>query len=192
MNDLSDFLLNRRSVVVRAMQEPGPNEADLEKILRTGMRVPDHGRLTPWRFIVIKGDAREKMGTILGAAFRKANPDCIDEQVEIETERFLRAPVVIAVASRTNPGHKIPEWEQILSSGAACQNMLTAALSMGYAAQWITEWYAYNDYVKAALGLQPADRVAGYIYLGSMEEAPTDRARPDYADIVSEWTGPLS
>ena len=87
MNDLSDFLLNRRSVVVKAMQEPGPNKEDLEKILRTGMRVPDHGRLTPWRFIIIKGDAREKMGAILGEAFKKVNPDCIDEQIE-ETEKL--------------------------------------------------------------------------------------------------------
>ncbi len=192
MTDLSDFLLSRRSIVVRDMQGPGPADADVEKILRAGMRVPDHGRLTPWRFIVIKGENREKMGAVLGEAFKKANPDCIEEQVEIEKERFIRAPVVIAVASRTNPAHKIPEWEQILSSGAACQNMLTSALSMGYAAQWITEWYAYNDQVKAALGLEPSDRIAGFIYLGSRNQEPTDRARPEYADIVSEWTGPNS
>lgn len=192
MTEFSDFLLKRRSVVVRDMKGPGPSDEDLDRILRAGMRVPDHGRLTPWRFIVIKGDAREKMGAILGEAFRKSNPDCIDEQVEIETERFSRAPVVIAVVSRTNPEHKIPEWEQILSSGAACQNMLTAALSMGFAAQWITEWYAYNDDVKTALGLSPNDRIAGFIYLGSMDEAPTDRARPEFGDIVSEWTGPAN
>lgn len=190
MTDPADFLLTRRSVVVRDMAGPGPSDADLEKILRAGMRVPDHGRLTPWRFIVIRGDAREKMGRVLGAAYRKANPDCIDEQVEIEQERFARAPVVIAVLSHTNPQHKIPEWEQILSSGAACQNMLTAALGMGYAAQWITEWCAYNEDVKAALGATPGDRIAGFLYLGSMKEPPTDRQRPDYGDIVSEWTGP--
>jgi nitroreductase len=192
MADLSDFLLNRRSVVVRDMLEPGPGGEDLEKILRAGMRVPDHGRLTPWRFIVIKGDARDAMGKILGEAFRKANPDCIDEQVEIEEERFGRAPVVIAILSRTNPEHKIPEWEQILSSGAACQNMLTSALSMGFAAQWVTEWYAYNDDVRTALGLEAADKIAGFLYIGTRGEAPTDRKRPDYGDIVSEWTGPAS
>jgi nitroreductase len=192
MTDLSDFLLSRRSIVVRDMIGPGPTDEDLEKILRAGMRVPDHGRLTPWRFRIIRGEAREKMGEILGAAYRKANPDCIDEQVEIEKERFTRAPIVVAVISHTNPEHKIPEWEQILSSGAACQNMLTAALGMGYAAQWITEWYAYNDDVKAALGAEPADRIAGYLYLGTLKETPKDRARPDYDDIVSEWTGPVS
>ena len=192
MSELSDFLLKRRSVVVRNMEEPGPSSEDLENIMRAGMRVPDHGRLTPWRFIVIRGDAREKMGSVLGDAFRKANPDCIDEQVEIEEERFVRAPTVIAVISLTNPDHKMPEWEQILSSCAACQNMLTASLGMGFAAQWITEWYAYNDDVKAALGLEPTDKVAGFLYLGSMSEAPTDRQRPEYQDIVSEWTGPAA
>ena len=192
MSQLSEFLLKRRSVVVRNMAEPGPSSEDLEKILRAGMRVPDHGRLTPWRFIVIRGDARMKMGKILGKAFRKENPDCIYEQVEIEEERFIRAPSVIAVVSRTNPEHKIPEWEQILSSGAACQNMLTAALGMGFAAQWITEWYAYNEDVKSALGLKSRDRVSGFLYFGSLTEAPTDRIRPDYEDIVSEWTEPAN
>jgi len=192
MTDTSDFLLSRRSIVVRNMADPGPTDADMEKILRAGMRVPDHGRLTPWRFIVIRGGARDKMGKVLGEAFRMANPDSIDEQVEIEEERFARAPIVIAVVSRTVPEHKIPEWEQILSSGAACQNMLTAALGMGYAAQWITEWCAYDDYVKGALGLEANDKVAGFLYLGSRTEEPTDRQRPDYADIVSEWTGPAS
>lgn len=190
MSDLPEFLLKRRSIVVRNMAEPGPTDDDLENILRSGMRVPDHGRLTPWRFMVIRGDARDKMGKVLGTAFRKENPDCIDEQVEIEEERFSRAPLVIAIISRTNPEHKIPEWEQILSSGAACQNMLTAALGMGYAAQWITEWCAYNDDVKAALGMEPSDRVAGFLYLGTRTEEPTDRQRPEYGDIVSEWTGP--
>lgn len=191
-SEFVDFLLKRRSVVARMMTGPGPSDADLEKILRTGMRVPDHGRLTPWRFIVIRGDARARMGEIVGEAYRKANPDCIEEQVEIERERFMRAPVIVAVASRTNPEHKIPEWEQILSSGAACQNMLSAALSMGYAAQWITEWPAYNAGIRTALGLEPADRIAGFLYFGSMTDAPTDRERPDYGNIVSEWTGPAA
>jgi nitroreductase len=191
MTDLSDFLLSRRSIIVRNMVEPGPSQSDLEKILRAGMRVPDHGRLTPWRFKVIQGDARRQLGDVLGRAFQKANPDCIEEQIEIEKERFERAPLAIAVISTTNPEHKIPEWEQILSAGAACQNILTAALSMGYAAQWVTEWYAYNEDVKGALGLSPSDRIAGFIYLGTRTEEPTDRARPEYDQIVSEWM-PLS
>ena len=192
MSDTSDFLLSRRYSVVRDMANPGPTDEDLEKILSAGMRVPDHGRLTPWRFIVIRGDARDKMGKVLGEAFRLANPDCIDEQVEIENERFARAPIIIAVVSRTVPEHKIPEWEQVLSSGAACQNLLTSALGMGYAAQWITEWCAYDDHVKGALGLKASDRISGFLYLGTRTEEPTDRQRPEYDDIVSEWTGPAN
>lgn len=183
-----DFLLTRRSIVARMMEGPGPDDADLRKILESGMRVPDHGRLTPWRFIVIRGDAREKMGDIIAEAYKAKNPDAIEEQVEIERERLTRAPVVVAVTSKVVKEHKIPEWEQMLSSGAACQTMLIAALSMGYAAQWITEWYAYDPAVKAALGLDEDDRIAGYIYLGTEAGEATERKRPEYDDIVSEWT----
>lgn len=183
-----DFLLTRRSIVARMMEGPGPDDADLRKILESGMRVPDHGRLTPWRFIVIRGDAREKMGDIIAEAYKAKNPDAIEEQIEIERERLTRAPVVVAVASKVVKEHKIPEWEQMLSSGAACQTMLIAALSMGYAAQWITEWYAYDPTVKAALGLDEDDRIAGYIYLGTETGEATERKRPEYDDIVSEWT----
>ena len=187
MSELSEFLLKRRSVVVRNMAEPGPSSEDLENIMRAGMRVPDHGRLTPWRFLVIRGDARIKMGKILGEAFKKENPDCIDEQDEIEEERFIRAPAIIAVISRTNPEHKIPEWEQILSSGAACQTMLIAAQSMGFASQWLTEWYSYDDDVKRAIGAGPEDKIAGFLHLGNGTSELSDRARPDYDEIVSNW-----
>lgn len=182
-----DFLLSRRSILARMMDGPGPDDADLRKILEAGMRVPDHGRLTPWRFIVIRGEAREKLGEVLAQTFKKSNPDAIEEQVEIERERFTRAPVVVAVTSRVVKEHKIPEWEQVLSSGAACQTMLIAALSMGYAAQWITEWYAYDPDVKKALGIEPDDGIAGYLYLGNEATEPAERARPEYDDIVSEW-----
>ena len=177
-------------MVVRNMLEPGPSDEDLKRIMQAGMRVPDHGRLTPWRFIVIRGKAREKLGIVLGEAIREEDPGCNEERIGMEMERFIRAPTTITVVSRTDPNNLIPEWEQILSSGAACQNMLTAALSMGFAAQWLTEWYAYSDAVKSALKLEPGDRIAGFLYLGSMSELPTERPRPEYDDIVSEWTGP--
>tara|TARA_R110000787_G_scaffold48054_4_gene116041 strand:- start:15 stop:611 length:597 start_codon:yes stop_codon:yes gene_type:complete len=183
-----DFLLSRRSKLARAMEGPGPTDEDLRRIMEAGMRVPDHGRLTPWRFIVIRGEAREKLGEVIAASFLKRNPEAIDEQVEIERERLTRAPVVIAVLSKVVKEHKIPEWEQVLSSGAACQTMLIAALSMGYAAQWLTEWYAYDEDVKKAVGADADDRIAGYLYLGSDPNEPTERARPDYEDIVSEWS----
>lgn len=188
MSEVLDFLLKRRSVVARNLTEPGPGDEELQTILRASMRVPDHGRLTPWRFIVIKGDNRTRFGKILGEAFRQANDDAIDELVEVEEERFERAPVVVAVISRVTKGHKIPEWEQLLSSGAACQNMLHAAHASGYAAQWITEWPAYDANVHKALGLEGGDQVAGFVYIGTAKEPPTERIRPEFDDVVSEWT----
>jgi nitroreductase len=183
-----DFLLSRRSILARMMDGPGPDEADLKKIMEAGMRVPDHGRLTPWRFIVIRGDSRAKLGDKLAEIFKKNKPDAIDEEVEIERERLMRAPVVVAVTSKVVKEHKIPVWEQVLSAGAACQTMLIAALSMGYAAQWITEWYAYDPDFKVALGLDADDQVAGYMYFGNEMGEATERARPEYDDIVSEWS----
>ena len=188
--NILDFLLSRRSILARMMEGPGPGEEDLRRILQTGLRVPDHGRLAPWRFIVIRGEARERLGGVLAETFERKNPDAIDEQVELERERLTRAPVVVAVVSKVVKEHKIPEWEQILSSGAACQTMLIAALSMGYAAQWITEWYAYDPDVKAALGIGAEDRIAGFLYLGNEAAEPTERMRPEYDDIVSEWAPP--
>ena len=190
MSEIIDFLLTRRSVTARNMTEPGPSADELDKILRAGMRVPDHGRLGPWRFIVIKGDARAAFGDVLGEAFKKENPDAFEELIEVERERFQRAPVVIAVASRSIKEHKIPEWEQTLSSGAACINMLNAAHAIGYAAQWLTEWPAYNADVAAALGLAENERVAGFVYVGTPKEPPTERQRAAYEAVVSEWHPP--
>ena len=183
-----DFLITRRSTVARMMDGPGPADEDLRKIMEAGMRVPDHGRLTPWRFIVIRDDARVKLGDVIARAFKKNKPDAIEEEVEIEQERLLRSPVVIAVVSKIHRQHKIPEWEQVLSSGAACQTMLIAAQSMGYAAQWLTEWYAYDADVKQAIGAGTDDEIAGFLYLGSGTEELKDRGRPEYDDIVSEWS----
>ena len=183
-----DFLTTRRSTVARMMDEPGPSDDEMKKIMEAGMRVPDHGRLTPWRFIVIRGDARDTIGNVIADAFKKNNPDAIEEQIEIEQERLTRAPVVIAVVSRVQKEHKIPEWEQVLSAGAACQTMLIAAQSMGYAAQWLTEWYAYDVDVKAAIGAEAGDEIAGFVYLGTGTGKLSDRARPEYDNIVSEWS----
>lgn len=178
-----DLLLNRRSVVARMMIEPGPNDDELATILRAGMRVPDHGRLCPWRFVIIRGTARENLGEVLAAATRMAEPEANEIRLELERGRFTRAPVVVCVVSRVLEG-KVTEWEQILSSGAACQNMLIAAHSSGYVAQWLTEWYAYDPDVKQALGLEPDDRIAGFVYLGSAAMAPAERERPVYENVV--------
>lgn len=185
--DFIDFLLSRRSVLANLMTEPGPSEQDLRRIVTAGTRVPDHGRLMPWRMIVIRGDARRAVGEVIGRSFRRSNPDAQERRVELEAGRLLRAPVVVAVVAKVRRGHKIPEWEQVLSSGAVCQTMLIAAQSMGYAAQWLTEWYAYDRDVGATLGLGADDRVAGFLYIGTGEPAD-ERARPDYADVVSDWS----
>lgn len=190
MSEIIDFLLTRRSVTARNMTEPGPSEAELDQILRAAMRVPDHGRLGPWRFIVIKGDARIAFGDVLAEAYKKEEPDAFDELVEVERERFQRAPVVVAVASRVVKEHKIPEWEQTLSSGAACINMLNAAHAIGFSAQWLTEWPAYNADVASALGLAENERVAGFVYIGTPKEPPTERQRAEYEAVVSEWVPP--
>lgn len=190
MSEIIDFLLTRRSVTARNMTEPGPSEEQLDQILRAAMRVPDHGRLGPWRFIVIKGDARATFGDVLAEAYKKDEPEAFDELVEVERERFQRAPVVVAVASRVVKEHKIPEWEQTLSSGAACINMLNAAHAIGFAAQWLTEWPAYNADVAAALGLDENERVAGFVYVGTAKEPPTERQRAEYEAVVSEWKPP--
>ena len=190
MTEIIDFLLTRRSVTARNLTEPGPSEEQLDMILRAAHRVPDHGKLGPWRFIILKGDARAVFGEILGAAYKKENPDAFDELIEVEKERFQRAPVIVAVTSRITPEHKIPEWEQTLSSGAACMNMLNAAHALGLAAQWITEWPAYNDDVAKALGVGEQERIAGFIYIGTAAQPPDERTRPDIDDIVTEWTGP--
>jgi nitroreductase len=184
-----DLLLTRRSVKALTMSEPGPDEAELQTILRIGARVPDHGKLAPWRFIVFRGDAREAFGAILSSTYAKLQPNAGDDQLEFEANRFLRAPLVVAVISRVTPDIKIPEWEQLLSAGAVCQNMLVAATALGYGAQWLTEWYAFDAEIARHLGLGKNERVAGYIYFGSQTLPNDERPRPDLSEITSSWTG---
>ncbi|MCF8470838.1 MAG: nitroreductase [Parvibaculum sp.] len=183
-----DLLLARRSAKVPTLVEPGPDGAELETILRAGARVPDHGKLAPWRFIVFRNEARRAFGDYLKKAFVKTQPGAKDDQIEFEAGRFTRAPVVVAVISRVTPGIKIPEWEQLLSAGAVCQNMLVAAAALGFGAQWLTEWYAYDREIDAALGLGENERVAGYLYFGSESVAKDERPRPELSEIVTEWS----
>ncbi|MCH2097106.1 MAG: nitroreductase, partial [Pseudomonadales bacterium] len=142
MNDTLQLLLTRRSVKAIEMIEPGPSPDDLDRILEAAARVPDHGKLGPWRFVRFTGDARLAFGQVLVDAWRAAHPEDENARVELERGRLVRGPVVVAVISSVLPEHKIPEWEQVLSAGAVCMNMLTAAHASGYVAQWLTEWYA--------------------------------------------------
>ena len=172
------LLTRRRSTTAIALSEPGPSPEQVEQLIGIASRVPDHGKLAPWRFVVFEGDARASFGNILGKVFAAKTADATEEQIRFEAARFERAPLVIAVISTVLEKHKIPEWEQILSAGAACQNMLIAASAMGYGAQWLTEWYAYDPDVKDALGLRSGERIAGFVYVGSASDEPVERVRP--------------
>lgn len=186
---LVDLLTSRRSVVARDMAPGGPDAADLGRILEAGLRVPDHGKLGPWRFIVFEGAARADFGEVLEQAYLQSGMPDEDDRRAFERARFLRAGTVVAVVSVVTPGIKIPEWEQVLSAGAACQNMLNAATALGHAAQWLTEWYAYDGYVRDALGLDDNERIAGFLYFGARATPPKERLRPSLDDKVTRWTG---
>jgi nitroreductase len=185
MNEPLARLQQRRSVAAHLLGEPGPGVQEIETLLRVASRVPDHGRLVPWRFIVLEGAARTRIGDTIAGAFRADNPDSGAEKVAFERHRLARAPLVIAVVSRAQPHVKIPEWEQVLSAGAACMTLLHAAHALGYGATWITEWYAYDRRVLDALGLDPRERIAGFVHIGTVIEPPVERVRPDLAAIVT-------
>lgn len=182
-----DMLLTRRSVLAANMTDEGPGPEDVRSILEAGHRVPDHGKLGPWRFLVFEGEARAAFGDVLKKAFLAAQPEADAGRADMEALRFLRAPTVIAVISTAAPHKKIPEWEQYLAVGAVCQNMLVAATALGYASQWLTEWYAYDPAVIEALGLHAGERVAGFIYLGGKNEQPSERVRPDLDERIAYW-----
>ncbi|MBV8183223.1 MAG: nitroreductase, partial [Hyphomicrobiales bacterium] len=144
-------------------------------------------KLTPWRFILFEGDARLKAGEAIATAFERANPQATADQVAFERNRLARAPLVIAVVSRAAPHVKIPEWEQVLSAGAAAMTLVLAAHALGYAADWMTEWYAYDRRVLDALGLAPHERIAGFVHIGTPISASPERPRPKLDDIVSRF-----
>jgi nitroreductase len=182
-----DLLLSRRSGSAKRMKGPGPNDDEIRTLIRAASRVPDHGKLTPWRFLIFKNEVRQAFGELLVRALKETEPAAGEERVEQERTRFLRAPVVIGVVSRAREGLPIPEWEQILSAGAACQTLCIAAHAMGFVASWITEWCAYNPTVRTGLGLEQNERIAGFIYLGHPAEPLVDRPRPPFAQIATVW-----
>lgn len=186
-NALLEFLKTRRSSKVTSLSEPCPSAEQLAEILTIGARVPDHGKYHPWYFIVFEGDARAEVGAHLRTAYAAENPDTAPAKLDLEGERFLRAPMVIAVVSRIREG-KNSEWEQILSAGAACYNLCLAANALGFGTNWLTEWYAYSPTFKNLMGLDEQDRFAGFIYIGTASEKQEDRERPDLTKIVTHWS----
>ncbi|MCJ2085306.1 nitroreductase [Methylobacterium sp. E-005] len=180
-----DLLKTRRSVPPPLLDEPGPDRAQLETILTAAARVPDHGKLAPWRFLVIADAAREQVGETIATTFAADNPDASAERLAQERARLTHAPVVVAVVSRAAPHVKIPEWEQVLSVGAATMNLVIAANAAGFATSWLTEWFAYDRRVLDALGLAPSEKLAGFVHIGRAREVPSDRPRPSLGEIVT-------
>ena len=179
-----DLLARRRSASAATLRPPGPNEAQLRDLLRLAARVPDHGKLSPWRFIVFEGEAKAAYVARL-EAIAAARPDA--EKAAGALFKIRIPPLSVAVISRVVESN-IPAWEQQLSSGAVCMNLLIAAQAMGFGANWITDWYAYDPNVDALLGLQAGERVAGYVHIGTPAEAPLERVRPNVNAIVTRWT----
>lgn len=185
-----ELLLTRRSAKAAMLGEPGPDPAQLTTILTAAARVPDHKKLVPWRFVVFEGEARAAFGRVLleaCAAEEREPPSAV--RLETERTRLLRAPTVVAVVSRVAPHPAAPEWEQVLSCGAVCQNLCLAANALGFDTCWITEWYSYSASVRAALGLAANERLAGFIYIGTARERQPERERPDLASITTRWQG---
>lgn len=181
------YLSARRSVKASDMLAPGPNAAQLQNILKCAARVPDHGRRVPFYFVVFEGGKRDMAGKIVAKHFAKNNPDAPNEKIEEEAQRFNRASLVVGVVYRARQG-KHPIWEQILTAGAVCENLVLAANAEGFAAQWLSEWYAYDEDVRTEFGLDHRDVVAGFVHLGTNGDSPlVERGRPELEHIVTHW-----
>ena len=184
---LRDYLLTRRSVGIAFLQEPGPNSAELEQILTIGTRVPDHGKITPWRLVIIAGDDRVKAGAALADIAARNTPGLDEASLDIERQRFLPAPLTIGVISSPQPHPKVPEFEQLLSAGNVAFNLVHAAFALGFAASWVTRWYAFDATAAATLGAREGERFVGFVHIGTPTAVIEDRPRPALADIVSYW-----
>ena len=187
MPDALELLKTRRSFKAVELSGPAPSAAEIEQLLTVASRVPDHGKLTPWRFIVIEGEARERAGKLALEVKLAEKPDLDAPSREAELTRFSRAPLVVAVVSRAERHVKIPEWEQVLSAGAACMNLTVAANAMGFGSAWVTEWCAYDATFRARLGLGDNERIAGFVHIGRPTIVPEDRVRPDMDAIVTRF-----
>lgn len=179
-----DFLARRRSASALTLAAPGPTQTQLADLLRLAARAPDHGKLAPWRFVVLAGEGKAAFAAGL-EAIAAGRPDAA--KLLAKLGKLKTPPMGVAVVSSPKPG-EIPEWEQLLSAGSVCTNLLHAAAAMGYGANWITDWYAYDDEAKALLGLSAEEKVAGYVFIGTPSEAPQERVRPEAAALTTVWS----
>lgn len=190
MNPTIELLRTRRSAPPRTMIEPGPDSDQLRQILEVALRVPDHGKLGPWKIQVLDKAAQKKLGDAYAEFFAADYPDPRPEQIEFERGKASLAPTLLVVSSQKVLEHKIPVIEQVLSGAAVCQNVLIATHALGYVANWVTGWPAYDARVKAVLGIAPHDEILGIIYLGSAGAPPDERPRKTVEQAVEFWHGP--
>ena len=189
--DITEFLKTRASTPWRELGEPGPSEPELRDFLEAAVAGPDHGAVRPWRFIVVRGDARAALGELFTRALFKRKPDADEATIEKDRDRMRRVPLMIAVVARINPNHpKVPPSEQIVSAGLAAHAILLAAQAKGYGGVMLTGDHAYDPEVKKGLGLKESDEIIAFIYIGTAQQEQRARKRPDPAKFTAEWTGP--
>jgi nitroreductase len=190
--DLADhrFPADKEFGPIPELKEPAPSDAEIETLIRIASRVPDHGRLEPWRFIVYRGEARERIGEKLAELAEKREGPLPEGRILQERSRFSRAPLVIGVISVPRQNPKIPQWEMFLSGGAAAMNLVIAANAMGYSTNWITNWYSDVEEGRRILGVAPHERVIGFIHIGSFGGQVSERPRPDVTKLYSDYSGP--
>jgi nitroreductase len=190
LNDTSSvlaFLETRKSGSAKALGAPGPDAAQIDRILQLAVRVPDHGKLAPWRFVLFEGAARAKIGAAFAARWKELHPDHGGESLAFQRGLFERAPLVVAVVSKAGPHAKIPEFEQLLSAAAAAYNIVLGATALGFHAQWQTDWVAYDRGAADAMGLSPTEKIAGLVYIGTAAGPLEDRPRPDARALTTRW-----
>lgn len=186
--DPLQFLDARRSVPAKQLGEPGPDKPTLLRLLQSASRVPDHGKRVPFRFLRIAGDARRVLGERLVARTLQLDPDAAAAAIEKERARFSFAPVIVAVIARPAPDPKVPEIEQLLSTGSACFALLQAAQALGFGASWLTGWAAYDDEIRRQLGVAATEAIVGFVHIGTPKLEAPERERPDAAALLTDWT----
>lgn len=179
----------RRSVPAKQLGEPGPDPDTLLRMLASAVRVPDHGKLVPYRFLRIVGDARHSLGAFLAERSQQRDPQVAQAQLDKDRQRFSHAPVIITVVASPRPNPKVPEQEQLMTAGCVCFALLQAAQALGFGAQWLTAWMAFDPAVHAHLGLAEGERIAGFIHIGTPKTAAPERDRPDPAALLQDWVG---
>jgi nitroreductase len=179
----------RRSTPSRMLAPPGPTDAQLDRMLRSALRVPDHGKLTPWRLLTVRGDARLRLGELLVARQLALDPAVKPAVLDKDRQRFAHAPLVVTVVAHIESTDRIPELEQLLSGGCVCFALLQAAQALGFGAQWLTGWAAYDPVIQSQLGLGPGERILGFIHIGTAQADAPERSRPDPASLLQDWQG---